>query len=168
MNNKFTSFSFSLWVLFHCWCIFKLVINSIHITKYTLQKTSPSPDPCSSRGGGCHFNKVTTNAVRCTSKMVVPGRKIGDPSKVSLLASTSLASSLDWSFCVTSRTLSDIPKSLSMTLRNPNNHAFTVFILDILWLFHQAHLGINIEEILMTCSRMKQRKLSPDRHGVKY
>jgi hypothetical protein len=70
--------------------------------------------------------------------MVVPGTKIGDSSKVNLPASLSLAASLDWSFFVTSKTVSDIPKSFNMTLRNPKNHAVMVVILAILWLFHQA------------------------------
>ena len=73
-------------------------------TKYTLQNTSPSPNPYPSRAsGGCNFNKLTTSAVKCTTKMVVPGTKIGDSLKVNLPASASLASLLDWSFCVTYR-----------------------------------------------------------------
>jgi len=70
--------------------------------------------------------------------MVVPGTKIGDSSKVNLPASLSLAASLDWSFFVTSKTVSDIPKSFNMTLGNPKSHAVMVVILAILWLFHQA------------------------------
>ena len=73
-------------------------------TKYTLQNTSPSPNLYPSRAsGGCNFSKLTTSAVKCTTKMVVPGTKIGDSLKVNLPASASLASSLDWSFFVTYR-----------------------------------------------------------------
>ena len=35
MIHKFTSFSLFLWVLFHQWCIFKLVINSIWYQSWT-------------------------------------------------------------------------------------------------------------------------------------
>ena len=64
-------------------------------TKYTLQNTSPSPNPYPSRAsGGCNFNKLTTSAVKCTTKMVVPGTKIGDSLKVNRPASASLASLL--------------------------------------------------------------------------
>jgi hypothetical protein len=109
-----------------------------HNNNHTLQKTSPSPDPWPSWAGGCNFNKIITSAVKCSSKMAVPGKKIGDSSKVNLPASSSLAAPLDWSFFVTSKTVSDILKSLNMTHRNPNNHAVKVVILAILWLFHQA------------------------------
>ena len=111
-----------------------------HSTNHTQHKTSPSPEPSPSWDGGCRFNKLTTSAVKCTIKMVVPSTKIGDSSKVNLPASTSWAPLLevDLSFFVTSKTVSDILKSLRMTLRNPNNHAVIVVILSILWLFHQA------------------------------
>jgi hypothetical protein len=111
-----------------------------HSNNHTLHKTSPSPDPCPSSASGCSFNKLTISAVKWSRKMVVPGTKIGDSSKVNLPASLSFVESLDWSFFVTSKTVSEIPKSFNTTLKNPKNHAVMAVILAILWLFHQARI----------------------------
>jgi hypothetical protein len=108
-----------------------------HSNNSTLHNNSPNPDPCPSSAGGCNLNKIIASVVKCSSKMVVPSTKLGDSSKVNLPASSSLAASLDCSFFVTSKAVSDILKSLNMTLKNPKKHVVMLVILVILWLFHQ-------------------------------
>ena len=96
----------------------------------------PSPEP--SFTDSCIPWKPMINAVSCRSRTAVPGTKISEASKVNLPSSPSLFE--DWSFSVTSKTVSDILKTFKITLMTPNNHAFIVFILAILWLFHHARI----------------------------
>ncbi|GAY69500.1 hypothetical protein CUMW_288290, partial [Citrus unshiu] len=53
-----------------------------HRTTYVLQKNSPSPVPCPP----CASNpsKAMANAETCTNRIVVPGMKTGDSSKIIL------------------------------------------------------------------------------------
>ena len=111
-----------------------------HSTTHTLHIISPILDSIPTRSNSP--NKAVTSAIRCTNKRVVAGTKIRDPSKVNRPASLSLPfpGVVDWSFFVTSKTVSDNPRSFRMTLKNPNNHAVTAVILHILKLFQHARI----------------------------
>lgn len=112
-----------------------------HSTTHELNITSPIAVPSPLRAAGQNPRIAKTNAVRFTSRTVVAGMKIGDSLNVNLptlASSSSLPFVEDCSFWVTSKTVSDIPKSFSTTLKAPNNHAVIAVILHILWLFHHA------------------------------
>lgn len=110
-----------------------------HRTTHIVQITSPMPEPLLLDAWGRNPNNIVNVAIRCTSRRAVPGTKIGDSSKVNLPSSALVLSlDVDWSFLVTSNTVSDSPKSLSTTLKTPNDQAHVDVIRCILWLFHHA------------------------------
>lgn len=84
----------------------------------------------------------TAKAVKLTSKIVVPGMKIGDSLNVNLpefiFFWSSPSSSVAWFFCVTSKAVPDKPMSFRTMLKQANSHDDVQFILAIRWLFHQA------------------------------
>jgi len=110
-----------------------------HRTTIMLHMQYPS-QPWAIVTDSCFPRKPMINAVSCSSRTAVPaGTKISEASKVNLPSSPSLFE--DWSFStVTSKTVSDILKTFKITLKTPNNHAFIVFILAILRLFHHARI----------------------------
>ncbi|KAK3404474.1 hypothetical protein EUGRSUZ_K00780 [Eucalyptus grandis] len=49
-----------------------------YITTHTVQITSPRLEPLLPDACGCNPNDIVNNAIRCTSRRVVPGTKTGD------------------------------------------------------------------------------------------
>jgi|UniRef100_A0A2N9J4H6 hypothetical protein len=111
-----------------------------HSTNHTLHKTSPDPLPSLA----LVFAALTSLQPALLSgpvKWLCLEQKLGTRRRSTYRHQQHEHGAPSLEVNLSSKTVSDIPKSLSMTPRNPNNYAFIAVILAILWLFHQARTG---------------------------